>query len=86
MRFAIQCLAASTALMLVACGESAGAKAEQQYEMIKKNTLATYGDRCTAANKAMQAYLEEGNQESYERWQLTSRNDCRENPELIATD
>lgn len=71
-------------VLLAACGLSAGEKAEKQYRMVEKNTLAPYADRCVAAQNVANAYLQDGDQQKYELWQLHAHNDCNENSRGLA--
>lgn len=60
---------------IAACSPSPGAKAEQAYEIVKKNAL----DRrevCKAARAARDAWLSEGNEKKYELAEIRAYGDC----------
>lgn len=70
---------ASALLILVvsvaACSPSPGARAEQAYEIVKKNALDR-NEVCRAARAARDAWLSEGNEKKYELAEIRAYGDC----------
>lgn len=67
-----------SALALAGCGKSAIEKAENEYRVAEKAIIDPLGKKCVAANKAAAAFAADGDQVSYEHWELTAYNDCSE--------
>lgn len=66
------------ALGLAGCGQSAGEKAEAEYRIAATSVIDRAGKKCSAANRVAAAYAQDGDQRSYEQWELTAYNDCFE--------
>jgi hypothetical protein len=66
---------AVTACALGACGWSTPAqRAEQRYAIVEKD--GTYEEKCVAARKVADLYLETLDEEKYREWKLTADTDC----------
>jgi hypothetical protein len=66
---------AVTACALGACGWSTPAqRAEQSYAIVEKD--GTYEEKCVAARKVADLYLETIEEEKYREWKLTADTDC----------
>lgn len=62
------------ALGVAGC-ESAAKRAEEQYEIVKKNEVGDR-DKCAAAGRVKAAWLKERNNAKYQEWQTIEYVDC----------
>jgi len=62
------------ALLLAGCS-SEGQKAEERFEMVKRNSAGAQ-QSCDEAERVAQAYLNEGNERKYKDWQATATVEC----------
>lgn len=73
MRLAVSIVA--LALSLSACSTAAD-QAEQEYQIVSNDSLASDADKCVAARKVAQAYLSAKDEKNYQMWHLTEISVC----------
>lgn len=69
------------ALLAASCSPSPAERAVKEYELIRANNLANSlhpDDKCRAARRAKEAFLQEGDTEQYDIWAITEFNACSE--------
>lgn len=62
-------------VLLIAGCQSKGAAAEERYRIVERNG-ATSDDLCREARAVARAYLDDRNEQQYQRWSMAERSKC----------